>query len=63
MQNWYIKFPTYQYNENVKQLAKDNRLKIIDDVYQGDNKQCDNPPKLTVIGEVIEQQEKPTKKK
>ena len=51
---WYVEHPISQYNEDVKKLAKDRGLKIIDKVYQNDNKQCDNPPILTKIGEVVE---------
>lgn len=43
---WYVEFPTFQYNEDVKDLAKKNNLKIIDAIFQGDNKQCDKPPNL-----------------
>jgi hypothetical protein len=41
------------YVENVKEVAKANGLKIIDAKFQEDNKQCENAPKLTVIGEVV----------
>ncbi len=53
MKIWYVKFPTYMYVENVKEVAKANGLKIIDAKFQEDNKQCENAPKLTVIGEVV----------
>ena len=46
---WYVEFPTFQYNEDVKDLARKNNLKIIDARFQGENKQCDNAPKLTKI--------------
>ena len=46
---WYVEFPTFQYNEDVKDLARKNNLKIIDAIFQGENKQCDNAPKLTKI--------------
>ena len=49
MQIWYVEFPTFQYNEDDKELARKNNLKIIDAIFQGDNKQCDKPPKLTKI--------------
>ena len=49
MQIWYVEFPTFQYNEDVKDLARKNNLKIIDSRFQGDNKQCDKPQKLTKI--------------
>ena len=48
---WYVEFPTFQYNEDVKDLARKNNLKIIDARFQGENKQCDNVPKLTKAGE------------
>ena len=51
MQIWYVEFPTFQYNEDVKDLARKNNLKIIDARFQGENKQCDKPPKLTKAGE------------
>lgn len=46
---WYVNFPTFQYKENVKELAIKNGLKIIDAQFQGDNEQCENAPKLTLI--------------
>ena len=49
MQIWYVEFPTFQYNEDVKDLARKNNLKIIDARFQGDNKQCEKAPKLTKI--------------
>ena len=54
---WFLEFPTFQYNEDVKELARKNNLKIIDARFQGDEKQCENVPKLTKVGE------KPTKPK
>lgn len=46
---WYVKFPTYQYKENVKQTAKEHNLKIVDYKFKGKNKQCVKAPKLTSI--------------
>ena len=46
---WYVEFPTFQYNEDVEDIARKNNLKIIDAIFQGENKQCDKPPKLTKI--------------
>ena len=43
---WYVEFPTFQYNEDVKDLARKNNLKIIDAIFQGDNKQCDKHQNL-----------------
>ncbi len=51
MQTWYVNFPTFQYVADVKDLARRNNLKIVDAVFQGENKQCENAPKLTLIGE------------
>lgn len=45
---WYVNFPTFQYKENVKELAIKNGLKIIDAQFQGDNEQCEKAPKLTL---------------
>ena len=45
----HVECPTVQYNEDVKERARKNNLKIIDARFQGDNKQCDKPPKLTKI--------------
>ncbi len=49
MKIWYVEFPTYQYNEDVKELARKNNLKIVDAIFQGENEQCAKPPKLTKI--------------
>ena len=49
MKIWYVEFPTYQYNEDVKELARKNNLKIVDAIFQGENEQCSKPPKLTKI--------------
>ena len=53
MQIWYVEFPTYIYNEDVKELARKNNLKIVDVRFQGNEKQCENAPKLTKIGEKL----------
>ncbi len=47
---WYVGFPTYQYNEDVKALALKNGLKVLDAKYQDGAKQCTNAPKLTKKG-------------
>lgn len=47
---WYIEFPTYRYNEDVKAIAKERGLKIIDSKFQGENEQCENAPTLTLVG-------------
>lgn len=55
---WFIEFPTYQYVEDVKKLAREKGLIIVDAKFQGTERQCDNSPKLTLIGE----KQKSTKK-
>ena len=47
---WYVEFPTYQYNEDVKELAKKNGLKIIDTQFDAGDGEKD-VPKLTKVGE------------
>ena len=47
---WYVKFPTYQYNEDVKALAKKQGLIIIDARFD-DGKGETDVPKLTKKGE------------
>lgn len=43
---WYVEFPTYQYNENVKELATKNGLRVIDALFDaGDGEK--EVPKLT----------------
>ena len=60
MKVWYVKFPTYQYNEDVKALAKENGLKIIDAKFdKGDG--VKDTPKLTIIGEVVASKQKKPK--
>ena len=54
MKIWYVEFPTYQYNEDVKELARKNNLKIVDAIFQGENEQCAKPPKLTKIKKDIQ---------
>lgn len=46
--NWYVIFPTFQYVEDVKELARKRGLKIIDAKFQGDKEQCEKAPKLTL---------------
>lgn len=46
---WYVEFPTFQYNEDVKALAKDRGLTIIDAKFdEGDG--VKDPPELTLKG-------------
>ena len=54
---WYVEFPTYQYNEDVKELAKKNGLKIIDAQFDAGDGEKD-VSKLTKIGEVKERKQK-----
>jgi len=51
MNKWFVNFPTYNYVEDVKELAKKNSLKIIDAKFQGKEEQCENAPKLTLKSE------------
>jgi hypothetical protein len=55
---WYVDFPTYQYNENVKEIAREKGLKIVDSKFKGSNKQCANAPKLTKKGDKEEKKDK-----
>ena len=48
---WFVKFPTWKYNEDVKDLARRKGLKIVDAKFQGDEDQCKDAPKLTVKDE------------
>ena len=46
---WYVEFPTFQYNEDVKALAKERGLTIIDAKFD-DGDGVKDPPKLTLKG-------------
>ena len=59
---WYVEFPTYQYNEDVKDVATKNKLTIIDAKFRGENEQCSNEPKLTKKGAIVKTR-KPRRKK
>nr|DAR09375.1 MAG TPA: hypothetical protein [Caudoviricetes sp.] len=49
MSKWYVEFPTFQYNEDVKALAKERGLTIIDAKFdEGDG--VKDPPELTLKG-------------
>lgn len=50
---WFVEFPTFQYNEDVKALAKENGLTIID-AYFDDGTGEKDVPKLTKKGEEVE---------
>lgn len=43
---WYVEFPTYQYNEDVKALAREKGLTVIDAQFD-DGKGVKDAPKLT----------------
>lgn len=46
---WYVTFPTHQYVQDVKTIARQKGLKIVDARFQGENKQCEGAPSLTLI--------------
>lgn len=48
---WYVDFPTFQYKEDVKDLARKNGLILVDAKFKGDKKQCEKAPKLTIKDE------------
>ena len=50
---WFVEFPTFQYNENVKALAKEKGLTIID-AYFDDGTGEKDVPKLTKKGEMAD---------
>jgi hypothetical protein len=54
---FYVAFPLSQYNEDVREIAKERGLTIVDAKYQGVNLQMANPPKLTI------KESKPSSKK
>jgi len=47
---WYVPHPLYQYEEDVKAIAKEANLKIIDMKFKGNNKQVAKAPALTKKG-------------
>ncbi|MCD8213265.1 MAG: hypothetical protein LUC34_04335 [Campylobacter sp.] len=47
---WFVEFPTYQYNEDVKALAAERGLTVIDASFDDGTGEKD-VPKLTKIGE------------
>ncbi len=47
LKTWYVEFPLYQYEEDVKAIAKENGLRIIDAKFKAHNKQVAKAPKLT----------------
>ncbi len=55
---WYVDFPSYRYNEDIKAIAKERGLKIVNARFKGSNKQCANAPKLTLVGEVTKEKDK-----
>ena len=48
---WYVEFPTFQYNEDVKALAKERGLTIIDAKFD-DGDGVKDPPEMTLKGDV-----------
>jgi len=44
---WYVELPAYQYKEDIKAIAKERGLKIVDARFKGDHKQVSKAPKLT----------------
>jgi hypothetical protein len=54
---FYVAFPLSQYNEDVREIAKERGLTIVDAKHQGVNLQMQNPPKLTL------KESKPSSKK
>ena len=55
---WYVEFPTYRYKEDVKDIARIERLVIVDAKYQGDESQVANAPKLTLLPKYTPEKEK-----
>jgi len=45
---WFVKFPTYKYKEDVKDLARKMGIKVVDSRYQSDMEQLPDAPKLTI---------------
>ena len=44
---WYIEFPTFKYNEDVKALAAKAGLKIVDAQFYDEDLAAEKTPKLT----------------
>lgn len=40
---WYVDFPTFQYEEDVRALAKENNLKILNSMYDAGDGESDVP--------------------
>jgi len=55
---WYVKFPTYRYNQDVKALARKAGLEIIDAQFD-DGKGAEKTPKLTLKPEYAEVEPEP----
>jgi len=69
MKIWYVKFPIYQYNEDVQEIAKQNKFKIIDiaqkesyEAVAGEIELAD-APELTIKGAEKKAVKKVVKKK
>ena len=50
---WYVDFPLSQYREDVRQLARENGLIVLDARNQGAKKQASHAPKLTLKKEPV----------
>ncbi len=51
---WFVEFPTFRYNEDVKDLAKENRLVVVDARFKSDpigNFAAAKVPELTLKAE------------
>lgn len=58
---WLVEFPTFQYNEDVKALARVNNLIVYDKIFADqipDGAVETDPPKLTKIGEKADKAKK-----
>ncbi len=47
LKTWYVDLPSYHYEEDIKAIAKERGLKIVNARFKGNNKQVANAPKLT----------------
>lgn len=45
---WFVKFPVWRYNEDVKVLARKGGFRVVDAKFQDGREQCKDAPKLTV---------------
>ena len=57
---WLVEHPTWQYNEDVKKLALENGLVVVDELFKGsytEDQLVKKPPKLTKKGAKRKQKE------